>query len=205
MKYPLAETLQHMAADWNLDAEALIRYAAEDEILGWTYLGYWPGGSVWQVEGQVLYALVRALKPERILECGTAYGCSATHLLSALKKNRRGTMVSVTLEADDSRVPDDLRKRWTLVQGVTAQDYLDANSGFDMVFEDTDHTVPTTTAILSRLKAMPSAQTVLSHDIQHPWSGFAMREAWGAVFGEDYRAYDIEPSDCGLAMWRRHA
>lgn len=202
MKQSLNDTLQQMAADWTLDAEALIRYAAEDEILGWTYLGYWPGGSVWQVEGQILYALVRAIRPDRILECGTAYGCSATHMLSALKKNRHGKLVSVTLEAEASRIPDDLRKRWTLVQGTTAQDYLDANGGFDMVFEDTDHTVPTTSAILSRIKGMSGIQTVLSHDICHPWSGYAMRQAWDTVFGEAYRAYDIEPSDCGLALWR---
>lgn len=204
MKRPVDDTLRQMADDWKLDADALIRYASEDAIEGWTYLGYWPGGSIWKEEGRILYALVRALAPQHILECGTASGCSTTHMLSALKANCSGKLVSVTLEGQGELVPKALRRRWTLNTGLAAQQYLDEQGGaFDFVFEDTDHTVPTTVAILSRLKAMPSVQTVVSHDICHPWTGFAMREAWTEVFGTDYRAYDIEPTDCGLAIWRR--
>src|SRR4051812_37043725 len=105
MKLNVDNTLRKMALDWDLDAEALVAYASEDVIEGWTYLGYWPGGSVWKEEGQILYALVRALRPKKIIECGTAAGCSATHMLSALAANQEGRLTSVSLECDPLRIP----------------------------------------------------------------------------------------------------
>lgn len=204
MRQNMEGTLRQMASDWSLNPDELIAYAHADTVEGWTYLGYWPGGSVWKEEGKILYALVRALRPQNILECGSAFCCSTTHMLSAIRAARRGWLVSVTLEGDDERVPENLRPYWTFNVGISAQDYLDtSNAEFDFAFEDTDHTVPTTVAILSRLKARESVRTIISHDIAHPWSGPAMREAWGQVFGGEYRAYDIDPSDCGLAVWRR--
>lgn len=207
MRQNLTGTLLQIASDWNLDADRLMAYASEDGIGGWTYLGYWPGGSIWDVEGRILYALVRLLAPVRVLECGTAAGCSTTHILSALWDRGAALLTSVSLEGQGERVPDELRERWTFEKGITAQAYLDENAKpFDFAFEDTDHTVPTTVEILTRLKARESIQTIISHDICHPWSGYAMQEAWTAVFGPEggtWHAYDIEPSDCGLAMWRR--
>ena len=40
----------------------------------------------------------------------------------------------------------------------------------------------------------------------HPYATEAVRAAWTQVFGAegaDWRAYHIEPSDCGLAIWQR--
>ena len=66
MRFDLERTLARMADNYGLDAQQLIAYAAEDEIGGWTYLGYWPGGSIWAVEGKILYALIRAIQPEQV-------------------------------------------------------------------------------------------------------------------------------------------
>ena len=60
--------------------------------------------------------------------------------------------------------------------------------------------------ILARLKDRAGVKVVISHDLAHPWVGPTMREAWGSVFGPqggDWQVYDIEPSDCGLGIWRR--
>ena len=50
----------------------------------------WPGGSVWEEEGRLLYGLVRALKPEVIVEIGSLVGCSTSHLALACRRNGRG-------------------------------------------------------------------------------------------------------------------
>ena len=89
----LQNTLAAIAADWGFDADALIAYADEDEIGG--YPERWPGGSLWSVEGQTLYALTRALKPARVVEFGTWQGCSGSHLAAALVANEHGTLVCV--------------------------------------------------------------------------------------------------------------
>ena len=216
MRLDLEHTLARMADNYGLDAQQLIAYAAEDTVGGWTYLGYWPGGSIWEVEGKILYALMRAIRPDQVLECGTRFGCSSTHILTAMKANKRGKLTSVDAESakdeigDDgfgSLVPASLRKRWTFIRPMTAQALLDSDpTPWQVVFEDTDHTFDTTREILERLKGRPGVQYVISHDIAHPWVGPTMRQAWTAVFGEqdkDWHAYDIEPSDCGFAVWRR--
>ena len=211
----LPDAFEQAANLLGLDKQALNDFAAEDELGGWTYLGYWPGGSIWEVEGKFLYALVRALEPENVFESGTKAGCSATHMLTALKANKKGTLTSVDLGIDTdiepegygALIPKLLKKKWTFHANTRTEDFLDSDeTPFDFVFEDTNHEVDTTVAILSRLKARESVKVVVSHDICHPWSGWAMREAWTQVFGvqdSDWHTFCIEPSDCGLAIWRR--
>lgn len=196
----------------SLDVAALREYAAEDDLGGWTYLGAWPGGSIWDVEGRMLYAITRAMQTANAFEAGTKWGCSTAHILSAMKANKAGALTSVDLGIDPdippdgygSLIPKALRKRWTFKAGLRAEEFLDADqTPFDFAYEDTDHTVPTTVAILSRLKARESIKVIMSHDVCHPWVGYALREAWNTVFGDTWRPLCIEPSDCGLAIWRR--
>lgn len=82
-----------------------------------------------------LYALVRLLGPEHVVETGVSSGVSSAHLLAALKRNRRGRLHSIdlptrqkgpTLGPEESpvslppghatgwAVPDPLRTRWDL-------------------------------------------------------------------------------------------
>lgn len=210
----LSDALHAIADQLQLNAEELITYAAEDEIGGWPDLR-WPGGALWSVEGKTLYAITRALQPQHILECGTREGCSATHLLTALKANGSGHLTSVDLCSIEDisgagfggLVPEELRDRWTFHAPMSAETLLDSDdTPFSLVFEDTDHTFVTTMSILARLVNRPSVQVVISHDIVHPYATEAVRAAWTQVFGEegkDWRAYHIAPSDCGLAIWRR--
>lgn len=209
------DALNRVARQLSLDAEALRRYAAEDNIGGWPaslppYVD-WPGGSIWSVEGKFLYAVTRALQPAHILECGTKWGCSTSHLLSAAA-HYGGVVVSVDKGVDDdippggygARIPDELRHRWTLQCPIAAQDFIQADATpFTLAYEDTIHQAAETADILSRLKARESIQVIISHDICHPWVGYEMRQAWEAVFGDDWQSYCIEPSDCGLAVWKR--
>src|SRR5882762_7352806 len=78
----------------------------------------------------IQYAIVRALKPEIMVETGVANGVSSAHVLLALHKNQRGTLHSV--EIGDSTylpagrepgwvVPDWLRGRWRFHLGDARQ------------------------------------------------------------------------------------
>lgn len=210
----LYEALSAIAIQLNLNSDDLTRFADEDEIGGWPS-ERWPGGALWSVEGKTLYAIVRAMQPAYILECGTREGCSATHLLTALEANGNGRLTSVDLcsisdisgAGFGGLVPVELRSRWTFRAPLSAQDLLDADiTPFEIVFEDTDHTLETTIDILTRLVARPEVKVVISHDIVHPYVRENVRGAWTNVFGaegEQWKAYHIEPSDCGLAIWRR--
>jgi hypothetical protein len=82
-----------------------------------------------------LYALVRLLEPEHVVETGVSSGVSSAHLLAALKRNRRGRLHSIDLpthqtgaefRSGDSpvalppgketgwAVPEGLRTKWDL-------------------------------------------------------------------------------------------
>jgi predicted O-methyltransferase YrrM len=78
----------------------------------------------------IQYAIVRALRPETIVETGVANGVSSAHVLLALHKNRQGTLHSI--EIGDSTylptgrepgwvVPDWLRGRWKFHLGDARQ------------------------------------------------------------------------------------
>lgn len=108
---------------------------------------YFAPGSVHPLEGALLYALVRTLRPATVVETGTANGFSTSYLLAALKRNRSGRLLSIDLpfEAGEQgelkpivgstsidlydaspvppgkqpgwAVPQDLRERWELRLG----------------------------------------------------------------------------------------
>lgn len=195
----LDEGLAALAARTGLDADALIAYASED-TLGGVDTG-WPGGSVWRVEGQWLYALIRALRPDRVIEIGTAAGCSAAHMLAALNANGHGTLHSYDILANAGfAIPDSVsRERWrfTAADAITALEAQPVTC--QVAFEDGLHTTDFTRAALRTLKGLTTG-VLVSHDAMHFSDyGRMVREAWDAEIGQ-YDAMLMEASDCGLAF-----
>lgn len=178
----LTEALTEIARAGDLNPAELIAYAAEDTI-GGRDTGQWRGDSFFADEGRVLYALIRALKPESVLEIGTAEGCSATHILTALEKNQRGHLTSIDIDTDAGvKIPAALRKRWTFVNEDALTADLPAAS---VVFEDGDHHYPFATAILKRIQTL-NPRVLLSHDMySHETYGeaFQVLNAWRDVMG----------------------
>lgn len=82
-------------------------------------------------QGSLLYLLVRAAKPDRVVETGVRPGYSTAWILAALEKNRKGELVSLGPGSTAGRssgvqnvsvgqfVPPTLRSRWTLALGNT--------------------------------------------------------------------------------------
>jgi hypothetical protein len=75
----------------------------------------------------VLYAIIRSLSPEVVLETGVASGVSSAYILLALEENRKGKLFSIDLpsqrwplpegEQPGWLIPKELKHRWTLRLG----------------------------------------------------------------------------------------
>ncbi|HXY47240.1 MAG TPA: class I SAM-dependent methyltransferase [Thermoplasmata archaeon] len=114
----------------------------------------------------LLYLVVRALRPERVVETGVWYGWSSRAILSALRANGTGRLTSIDLPttaagrrnadgtfdrarvdavSDTGReVPEYLRARWDLrvvsspAESTAALEQA-AATGIEMFFHDSDH------------------------------------------------------------------
>lgn len=190
----LHETLRHIATDFNLNPDELIRYADADTIGGWNAdetQATFPCGSIWGVEGQILYALICATLPEHLLELGAFQGCSRTHLDAAVYVNKLGevTSVDIAYEAD---------------YNMDAVEFLSTSKQmWDFIFEDTNHSMELTRDIwkLAVPKLNPGG-IIVSHDAMHFGVGANVRAGIGAA-GYASHNYLTAPSDCGLALWRK--
>jgi predicted O-methyltransferase YrrM len=96
-----------------------------------------------------LYACVKGVGANTVVETGVAYGWSSLAVLLALRDRPDGRLVSTNLHypqfGDESfvgcAVPDDLRARWTLLRGtdkVVLPDAITAARPFDVCHYDSD-------------------------------------------------------------------
>jgi predicted O-methyltransferase YrrM len=192
------DALRHIAAAAGLDAAELIAYADEDQV-GGRDTGY-RGFSIDAAEGRLLYALIRVLRPERALEIGVFDGVSSLHLLAALEANGLGTLDSYDMLPTAGAAVDD-RGRWTL----HIEDALKAAlPAADFVFEDADHGLDTSIALLTKLKAL-QPRVIVSHDYysHEVYSGgFFVKQAFDTVFGEaNVLGLRFDGAERGLGLW----
>ena len=92
-----------------------------------TKLNEFPGpyrlGSTPVFDCETIYLLVRALKPDVVVETGVCYGASSAYILEALKHNRRGALYSIDLGNAADEPPNDFfvrprsKDRWHLIVG----------------------------------------------------------------------------------------
>ena len=86
------------------------------------------------------YAIVRALRPERVVETGTHDGLGSTAILTALERNGSGELVSIDPQPGTGwLVPDNLRHRWRPIRS-TSYDALPPLGPIDLFIHDSLHT-----------------------------------------------------------------
>ena len=203
----LDATLDGFAAFLALDPQRLKAYAAEDRLGGFNHdsrLSMFPSGSLWAVEGQTLYALIRALRPRSILELGVHRGASTAHLRTAVRCNEYGVVRSVDMwEGAGDLIPADLAGYGTLTY-AHALPYIDAlpDNSIEFAFEDLchgeDEVYDVATALLPKLRA---GAVVAHHDSEHPTAGDKIKAGLRRA-GVEFLSLRADPSDCGLAVWR---
>lgn len=199
----LEQALTLLAKDLKVDPAALINFAAEDKVGGYNVVPWqssWPMGSMYEVEGKMLYAVVRAIRPKEIVEIGVWHGCSTTHILKALQKNGSGHLTSFDIEGLKGSGPaKELRDQWTF-------HHQDANYGMkelkfpvDLVFEDGYHYRKGTEETLLITKRWLDPAITMVHDSEHIQVGPGIKEALHAVYGNRWHSAVVPPSDCGMA------
>ena len=200
---PLDKDLLLLTAALGAPASELREYAAEDSLGGYhsdKAQEKFPCGSLWGVEGQVLYALCRYLKPDHVVEIGTARGASAVHILSALKKNDHGVLMTIDIVAGaGDLIPEDLMGRCRKLTR-RGQDLIETLDKAQIVFEDAEHHPDDVEQILRVAQSHLKPRILLSHDAKHPTTGPDVRLGWRRVFDDAFSTFLTPPSDCGLAF-----
>jgi len=94
----------------------------------------------------LLYALVRATGPDRVVETGVANGASSFFLLHALRKNGRGQLASVDVRGNVGGLLDDSERReWRLTilgasrRGAQFKSLVADGPPIDVFLHDSDH------------------------------------------------------------------
>lgn len=202
----LQDTLFSLETFFDLEPDSLLPFANEDAIGGFDpdeNKRQWTVGSIFGVEGQVLYALVRALKPQHVLEIGGGTGCSGSHIARALRANDSGTLVSL----DRGNTPQILVDVKDLVEirNDDAINYLAMlpDGSLDMIWEDADHSEQLCAAVgeLAKSKLAPGG-LLIAHDAAHFAVGGDVVRGYDRA-GLAHRVYLTEPSDCGMLVWRK--
>lgn len=202
----LIDTLFQLEKQLGIELDTLMPFAESDDLGGYhpdEHQRKWGSGAVWEVEGKTLYALVRALKPQNILEIGSGTGCSTNHMAKALQQNGGGHIVTID-RANTPYVAHELRDLID-VRNDDAINYLalQPDNSIDFLLEDADHSIQLCQVIgeLAKTKLKPGG-VLIAHDAAHPGVGADVKRGYDLA-GLDFRVYLTDPSDCGWAVWQR--
>lgn len=205
----LHEALDAVAIQLNLDPMWLYAYAAED-----TLKGFYETGNKYDIpyaaDGKFLYALIRALKPNQVLEIGTRFGGSARHILEALERDKNDGYL-VTLDIDENAtiqsIPKRFREQCTFLNRDAEQwikDYIAIPNiqGFDFIHEDGSHSTHLVHAIYDMLPSlMPRGGVIVSHDVGTGVGSDIMQGIKNAGF-EPPPTYVYDGSPCGFSVMK---
>lgn len=103
--------------------------------------------------GPVLYAALRVLKPDVMVETGVGSGVSSTFYLTAMERNKIGTLYSIDLPMENESllpiekrtgwlVPKRLRDNWRLTLGDAKKELptlLERLETIDVFYHDSEH------------------------------------------------------------------
>lgn len=142
-------------------------------------------------ERVLIYVLIRHLKPMKVLETGVYYGGNSAFALLALRKNKRGRMVSIDYPDSEIRrsnvsaarhslvgdselydstlrpgfmVPTTLRRRWELIEGDSLKVIPRLEHEFDFYIHDSDHSMKFLSRELAAASKKLSARALMLID-----------------------------------------
>lgn len=154
-----------------------------------------------------LFALVRHLRPDRVLELGTNLGISAAYLAAAIRLNDRGALVTLDASEERMRVARDLFSRLNLEDVIEArlgrfQALLPAvlQEPFGVAFVDGHHQEQETLAEVElMLPALTPPGVIVFDDIA--WSD-GMKRAWSKLRTDARVRTSAESLDMGICIYR---
>ena len=171
------------------------------------------------MQGPLLYVLVRALRPRRIIETGISSGYSARLMLEALERNQAGQLTSIGIDVFGRTpqpgeaptalaarhvgwlVPERLKGRWSLKIGPSEEQLpplLQTGRDLDLFLHDSLHQYATMHwEYASAWPCLTDGGVLASHDIH-------ANRAWPDFLREERLAGD-EELDHDLGVVRRPA
>jgi len=154
-------------------------------------------------EGQLLYGLVRALRPSVVLEWGTGYGYSTIHLAAAVRDNAGGMVTEVDLARTSGIVHTieiNAERRRQAMQNIRDADLMawvfvhDAAPTYErygFVLLDAGHTAPEVAEYLDHIKPRLEPHAVVAvHD--GCWQNHAREAA-----GDDWNIIEMPGTSTG--------
>lgn len=147
-------------------------------------------------EGQLLYGLARALRPDTLIEVGTSYGHGTLHLAAAVRDNGTGHVYTVEIDAGRREAAAVNIADAGLSHHVTQADAIPSIPA-DFVFLDAGHTADDLRQYLRAIDLKPGAVVVI-HDAA--FMGHATEIAREGGFNIVHLPTD---SMCGTAILRR--
>lgn len=187
------DALAMIAKNAKLDYVDLCAYADEDHEGGRR-----AGFDDWSIdpdEGKLLYALVRALKPGRVLEIGVREGASTAHLLAALTANGNGELHSYDIAASTLVLESP-------IMHFVQEDALIADlPNADLIFEDSQHGLQYSLELFKKLRAL-NPRIMITHDyaLTTEHGDFHVKEAFDDVFPDGF-PITLDGCERGLAVW----
>jgi predicted O-methyltransferase YrrM len=143
------------------------------------------------VEAELTYLRLRELRPATVVEIGTFHGWSTTWLLTALRDNGSGRLMSYdVVDHVLKSVPEDLAgDRWTFTQGDVRTARLPAE--IDYLFLDAAHSARFARWYIADLFSRLNGTPVSVHDVFHgrrpmPFSEGAVLVRWLTEQNLDY-------------------
>lgn len=119
--------------------------------------------------GELIYTTIRKRKPEIVFETGIANGASSYIILSALKKNKKGRLVSTEVRKNTGQLVEGNRSRWQICIGNPRTIFtktLDRLNRVDLFIHDSNHAYGTMLFEFTHvLKKMPSDGVIMSDDV----------------------------------------
>lgn len=183
--------LSDLWRDWRLRSVGQFLGSGYEAVLDWWREFRETSPNDWSPDLE-LYVLVRARKPEHVVETGVRRGWSSASILRALDRNGRGHLTSVDLPTQTQPgekhwwaeigpgmtgcdVPGYLRDRWTLIIG-DARTELPKLEGYDFFFHDSDHSYEHQQfEFATALRHLPAGGVLAADDIDWSvaWDEFA--------------------------------
>jgi predicted O-methyltransferase YrrM len=173
-------------------------------------------GSTPAIDCETIYFLVRAMKPNVVVETGVCYGVSSAYILQALKDNDRGTLYSIDLgntphePPNDFFVPLNLKSRWHLIIGDCKQALpllLAQLRQIDLFHHDSLHTYEHMMWEYEIAHAYLGPSGVLSsHDVRTIVNlRKPLQRNPFETFCEQNRLYSVMSHNVGIAIGDRHS
>ena len=156
--------------------------------------------------GKLIFTLIREFQPEHCLELGTSLGISAAYQISALKLNKKGSLITIEgAESIAGMADENLKKlnypHYSVQQGRFKEvlpTILSGNRPVDFAFIDGHHNRMATKEYFEMINPCLAKRSILIFDDIH-WSK-GMRAVWKEISTDSRITFAVDLRRWGVCL-----